>query len=63
MGVIVKEKIIEEPDLWNYESEYKEDGSEKHIHLNGARFHVPFWDSKGQGCSEPNCEINRLRYR
>ena len=61
MGIIVKTITINEPDLWNYEIEYNEDGTEKHIHLHGARFHTPFWDSHGMGCSNENCEINKKR--
>lgn len=42
-----------------YEKEYNQDGTEKHIFQDGARFHVVHWDSHGAHCSEPNCEINR----
>ena len=49
--------------IWNEpEPEYNEDGTEKHIVCEGARYHVPYWDSYGEHCTEPNCEINR-RYR
>jgi len=57
MGVITK--TIKVPDLWNYNREYNEDGTEKHIHCNGARYHVVSWSNRGQHCSEPNCEINK----
>lgn len=30
----------------------------EHIVKEGARYHVPSWDSRGQHCSEPNCEQN-----
>ena len=46
------------PDLWHYRPQYNEDGSEKHIVLNGARFHVLSYSSDGVRCSEPNCELN-----
>jgi len=57
MGIITHKITV--PDLYNYEPEYNADGTEKHIVLHGARFHVVSWDSNGQSCSEPNCEINR----
>lgn len=50
------------PDLHNYDPEYNEDGTEKHISCDGARFHVLTYCSGFPGymkCSEPNCEINR----
>lgn len=31
-----------------------------HVHKDGARFHVLWWDSNGRHCSCRNCEINRL---
>jgi hypothetical protein len=40
---------------------FNEDGSEKHIVQAGARFHVLWWDSNGEHCSEPNCEINKRK--
>lgn len=33
----------------------------KHIIKDGARFHVLAWDTHGQKCSEPNCEVNKAR--
>ena len=30
-----------------------------HVHQDGARFHVLWWDSEGRHCSCRNCEINR----
>lgn len=30
----------------------------EHIIKEGARYHVPHWDSIGAHCSEPKCEIN-----
>lgn len=38
--------------------EINEDGTLKHIHKEGARYHVLYWDTRGTHCSEPNCEIN-----
>ena len=60
MGIIYRERTPV-PDLETYVPEYNEDGTEKHIHCDGARYHVLSWDSQGTRCSEPNCEINRLR--
>lgn len=61
MGVIMRK--TEYPDLHRYEPEYNEDGTEKHIVCDGARFHVVSWsgglDGARERCSEPNCEINR----
>lgn len=57
MGIIYN--TIKIPDLHRYEREFNSDGTEKHIVCEGARFHVPYWTSKGQHCSEPNCEINK----
>lgn len=66
MGVIMR--TVEYPDLHHYEPEFNEDGTEKHITLDGARFHVLSWgggqDALGRmkswcRCSEPNCEINK----
>lgn len=37
----------------------KDDGSYEHLVCNGSRRHVLRWDSQGQHCSEPNCEINK----
>lgn len=38
---------------------YNKDGTEKHVVCEGARHHVVSWDTDGEHCSEPNCEINR----
>jgi len=59
MGVLTK--TVKVNDLWNYVPEFNDDGTEKHIHFNGARFHVLSWDSRGNRCSCDNCEINTLR--
>lgn len=56
MGVITR--TIEVPDLNNYVPEYNDDGTERHIVCDGARFHVVSWSQHGERCSEPNCEIN-----
>lgn len=61
MGVIYHRKIVKVADLYNYIPEYNEDGTEKHVILEGARFHVISWNSFGRVCSEPNCEINHFR--
>ena len=57
MGIIYE--TIKLPNLLVYEPEYNEDGTEKHISCDGARFHVVSWNQDGRRCSEPNCEINR----
>lgn len=57
----IKYKTETYPDLYSYEPEYNEDGTEKHIVLDGARFHVISWDRKGAKCSCGNCEINKRR--
>ena len=31
----------------------------KHVHLDGARFHVIFYSTLGRHCSEKNCIINK----
>lgn len=33
----------------------------KHIHCEGARFHVVGWNSKGEFCSHPKCILNKQR--
>jgi len=35
-----------------------EDGTLEHVHCEGARFHVLWWDTRGEHCSEPECEVN-----
>jgi hypothetical protein len=57
MGIIYE--TIQVPSLHNYDPEYNDDGTEKHIILDGARFHVISWCSKGEQCSVENCEINK----
>lgn len=61
MGVIYYDQQGRFPNLHRYEPEYNEDGTEKHIICNGARFHVLSWDSNGAKCSEENCEVNKER--
>lgn len=61
MGIIYRTQDLRFPDLHNYEKEYNEDGTEKHIRCNGARYHVISWDSQGAKCSEPDCELNKER--
>ena len=37
-----------------------EDGTEKHVFKEGARYHVLYYDTEyGIRCSEPNCEYNK----
>ncbi len=31
----------------------------KHVHCDGARFHVLSWSSAGRHCSEKDCVFNR----
>ena len=33
----------------------------KHVHLDGARFHVLYYSALGVHCSEKNCIINKPR--
>ena len=61
MGIITR--LIEIPDLYRYEPEYNEDGTEKHIVCEGAGYHVLSYDSQGVRCSNSNCEINKRRKR
>jgi hypothetical protein len=59
MGVLTHTRTDWTPDLHHYQPEYNDDGTEKHIVCDGARFHVLSWSQRGARCSEPNCEINR----
>ncbi len=46
--------------FYAYKKEFNEDGSEKHVVENGARFHVVSYNAKdGAVCSQPSCEINK----
>ena len=56
MGIIFRELM--RADLERYIPEYNKDGTEKHISLDGARFHVLSWSTQGTHCSESNCEMN-----
>ena len=43
-----------------YTRSFNDDGTEKHIYKEGARYHVIRYDSEfGMRCSEPNCEMNK----
>lgn len=59
MGILY-EKVEKVPNLSNYSPEYNDNGTEKHIVCDGARYHVISYNSNGIRCSEPNCELNRL---
>lgn len=61
MGIIYETVTSRRPNLQHYQPEYNADGSEKHIVCSGARYHVTSWDALGARCSEPNCEINKMR--
>lgn len=37
----------------------KEDGMVEHLICDGSRRHVLSWDTNGEHCSEPRCEINK----
>ena len=37
----------------------KEDGTVEHLVCNGSRRHVLWWDTNGEHCIEPRCEINK----
>jgi hypothetical protein len=58
VGLIVD--IYEVPNLYRYVPEFNRDGTEKHIDLDGARFHVITYCGGGRRCSVENCEINRF---
>ena len=58
MGIIYD--TIKVPNRLRYEPEYNQDGTEKHIVCDGARFHVLHYDRNGMHCSEPNCEVNKI---
>lgn len=36
-------------------------GFVKHVHCEGARFHVLSWDGDGRRCSVKNCVVNVRR--
>jgi hypothetical protein len=40
------------------DAERNEDGHLRHIHCEGARFHVISYSTEGRRCSEPECEVN-----
>ena len=45
---------------YEYKKQLNEDGTEKHIVRDGARFHVITYNGRdGAVCSEPDCEMNR----
>lgn len=48
-----------EPTIYSYTPSYNPDGTEKHVICDGARYHVVWWDSDGEHCSNKNCEINK----
>lgn len=60
MGII--HDTLKVPNLYRYEPEFNEDGTEKHIVCDGARYHVLSYSTHGSHCSEPNCEINKESY-
>lgn len=39
----------------------KGDGIVHHVVCHGSRRHVLYWDSNGEHCKEPRCEINRKK--
>lgn len=54
---------IKIPNLHRYIPEFNTNGTEKHIVLEGARFHVKSFTSKGIRCSCANCELNKPEMR
>lgn len=67
-GVIMQEErtIIDNRKLdlewWDDGEEIeKGDGTVHHIVRHGSRRHVLYWDSNGEHCKEPRCEINRKK--
>jgi len=66
MGVITRERTIQEIDLHSFNPEYyncKECGEEiqKHINQDGARYHVQTYSNNSTRCSQSDCEINHRR--
>lgn len=55
----IRYQTFQVPDLYSYDREYNEDGTEKHIMCEGARYHVLSYSTQGVRCSEPKCEMNR----
>jgi len=62
------EIFLEEIPKYKPSPVFNKDGTERHVHCDGARFHVLSWsgriDKYGkihgfEHCSEPNCEINK----
>lgn len=37
----------------------REDDTVEHLSCNGSRRHVLWWDTNGEHCTEPRCEINK----
>lgn len=63
--MIDDETFVRLADVGMYPPDNEPAGSDpnyvKHIHCEGARFHVISWDSHGERCSHPNCIINKYR--
>ena len=57
MGVIYD--TVKVPNPYQYKKEFNQDGTEKHIVCDGARYHVISYTANGMRCSEPNCEVNK----
>lgn len=36
----------------------KGNGTVEHLSCHGSRRHVLWWDSQGEHCTEPRCEVN-----
>ena len=60
MGIIYE--TYQRPNLISYTPEWNEDGTEKHIKCDGARYHVISYSSNGMKCSCENCEVNKRGY-
>ncbi|MCF7795954.1 hypothetical protein K9M42_02575 [Patescibacteria group bacterium] len=53
-------RIVDCIDIFDVERQKKDkDGYIEHLHCEGSRRHVIFWDTNGEHCSEKNCEVNR----
>lgn len=47
--------------FYAYKKEFNSDGTEKHVTIEGSRFHVISYSTgKNMICSESNCEINKM---
>ena len=57
------EIVLNPNDLKDFQAIPRESASDpkyiKHVHCEGARFHVLWYDTNGTHCTEKDCIINR----